>query len=360
VVRGLWRSRRDPSDAYTGEVASSTVYIGMLGQRYGRLLPTRFSATHTEYLFAEQHGLRVCMYPLDVPDREGREQSFLDEVWQFHTAPITTSADLPAAVVRRLERIAAEDLSPWCKLGGVVFRASAVVETTEQIVVTAKVRSPNVAHAIDAMRAEQFRSFDGQLTWHGRGQAVRVTDLEVTTTASTARTYRVTLERKEDRRNSMLDVSYDNMSPDDLTEMAINAALVNAPLNKPRHGVFSDLSNLGDPLAGIRGQRIPDEFLRPIAQLLFTEALVGSGRVARLTKFRLGADAAGKRHRDWLGNTTAIFQRSSRSASSSRIHLSGRRAKQVRGHLPFCFVSDKWVCRFCGGLAPSRCKGNRV
>jgi hypothetical protein len=286
----------DPSDAYTSEVASSTVYIGILGQRYGRLLPTRLSASETEYRFAEEHGLRICMYPLDVPDREGREQAFLDEVWQFHTAPIIRTADLPTAVVRRLERIAAEELSPWCKLGHVLFRASSVVETTERIVVTAKVRSADVAHALDSMGADQIRRFDGQLTWHGRCRAVRVTDMEVTTTASTARSYRMTLERTEDRRNSMLDVSYDKMSADDLTEMAINGALGNPqPLNQQRYGGFSDLNNMGDPLAGIRGRRIPDEFLRPLAQLLFTEALVGSGRIARLTKFRLGADVAGKR-----------------------------------------------------------------
>jgi hypothetical protein len=46
----------------------------------------------------------------------------------------------------------------------------------------------------------------------------------------------------------MLDMSYDKMLADDLTEMAINAALGNPhPLNNERHGVFSDLSNLGDP-----------------------------------------------------------------------------------------------------------------
>src|SRR5207249_2455752 len=42
----------DPNDAYTGEVASSSIYVGILGKRYGKLLPTRFSATHTEYTFA--------------------------------------------------------------------------------------------------------------------------------------------------------------------------------------------------------------------------------------------------------------------------------------------------------------------
>ena len=39
----------DPLDAYLGEVETSQIYVGILGQRYGRLLPTRFSATHTEF-----------------------------------------------------------------------------------------------------------------------------------------------------------------------------------------------------------------------------------------------------------------------------------------------------------------------
>ena len=65
----------DPNDAYTAEVASSTVYVGILGKRYGRLLPTRFSATHTEYLFAEERGLRISMYPLDVSDRASVDTS---------------------------------------------------------------------------------------------------------------------------------------------------------------------------------------------------------------------------------------------------------------------------------------------
>src|SRR4051812_14718564 len=40
----------DPEDAYLGEVETSDIYIGILGRRYGRPLPTRYSATHTEYL----------------------------------------------------------------------------------------------------------------------------------------------------------------------------------------------------------------------------------------------------------------------------------------------------------------------
>lgn len=67
---------------------------------------------HTEYNDAEAQGGRLCVYPLDVPDRDGREESFLNEVWQFHTAPLVHASDLPTSVTKRLRRIAAEELSP--------------------------------------------------------------------------------------------------------------------------------------------------------------------------------------------------------------------------------------------------------
>lgn len=42
----------DPSDAYLGQVRSSSIYLGLLGRAYGRQLPSGFSATHEEYLTA--------------------------------------------------------------------------------------------------------------------------------------------------------------------------------------------------------------------------------------------------------------------------------------------------------------------
>jgi hypothetical protein len=284
----------DPSDAYTAEVATSTIYVGILGQRYGRLLPSRYSATHTEYLFAEEHGLRICVYPLDVLDRDAREQAFLEEVWQFHTAPVLSSEELPDAVVRRCERLAAEDLSPWCKLGDVVFRATSVTETKDEVVVTAKVRGKDVAHALDQMATDRWTRFEGQFTWSGRSQAVRVGELQVTTTASSARSYRIALERRERQRESLFEVAFNGKSPDDLTEIAIKVGLLGErnPLEAQHMGFMVDL---GDPLQPLRKQRVSDEIVRAVAQLLLVENLVGSGRVARLTKFRLGAAVAGKR-----------------------------------------------------------------
>ena len=60
----------DPLDAYLGEVETSQIYVGILGQSYGRPLPTRFSATHTEFRHAEQQGLRMAVWALATQHRE--------------------------------------------------------------------------------------------------------------------------------------------------------------------------------------------------------------------------------------------------------------------------------------------------
>ena len=81
----------DPLDAYLGEVETSQIYVGILGQSYGRPLPTRFSATHTEFRHAEQQGLRMAVWALATQHREGPQQSFLDEVRTFHVGPLRSA-----------------------------------------------------------------------------------------------------------------------------------------------------------------------------------------------------------------------------------------------------------------------------
>lgn len=83
----------DPEEAYLAEVEGSDIYVGILGKRYGKPLKSRFSATHAEYLHAEKHALRMAVWTALVPDREGHEQSFLDEVLTFHVVPSFRTAD---------------------------------------------------------------------------------------------------------------------------------------------------------------------------------------------------------------------------------------------------------------------------
>jgi len=50
-----------------------------------------------------------------------------------------------------------------------------------------------------------------------------------------------------------------------------------------------------DPLQPLAQRRVSEEIVRPVAQLLLTEALVGRGRAERIAQFRLGPMVSGRR-----------------------------------------------------------------
>lgn len=89
----------DPEAEYFAEVAASHIYVGLLGSRYGKLLPSRRSATHQEYRGAERRGLRVSVWTSGAEDWNGDQQVLVDEVRQFHVtgsyADIRASPSLP-------------------------------------------------------------------------------------------------------------------------------------------------------------------------------------------------------------------------------------------------------------------------
>ena len=287
----------DPQDAYLGEVETSQIYVGILGRRYGRPLRTRFSATHTEFRHAEQQGLRMAVWALDTQDREGPQQAFLDEVRAFHVAPAFQSrADLERQVSERLRTIAAEDLAPWTKLGSILFRASEVMHDGNQIAVTARVQSDDVAHALETLapsddsRLQQERRF----TWSGRCRHVRVTKVGTTTTTARSKLMRLRLEVVEGRRGPLFEVAFNGHTPDDLTDAALRAALFGEP-NPLASQHMGFMAEMPDPLRLLRDARVPDEIVRALAEVMIVDELVGSGRAARVTTFRLGTSVGGLR-----------------------------------------------------------------
>lgn len=289
----------DPEAAYLGELASSNVYVGILGRRYGTPLPTRYSATHTEYLAAEERGLRICAWAQEVSDREGPEEDFLQEIRAFHvTGRFATPDELADEVEQRLRRIAAEDLAPWCKLGPVVFRATSVREGGGRIVVRARARGPDVLAELESMRPDQWgRGYEGAFTWAGRIRQVRVEDVETTTAAGQGAGIELSLTVQGDPAPYALhDVSLNEggrtYSPVDLTEIGLRVALLGEvnPL-----GLSAYMARVESPFDQLGAIPLSEEVIRPIAHLLLTEALVGSGRASRITRFRLGLPVRGKR-----------------------------------------------------------------
>ena len=289
---------RDASaeDAYIAEVEQADVYVGILGRMYGRPLPTRYSATHTEYRHAEDSGLRIAVWCLRTNAREGPQESFLNEVRAFHVVPtFVTPADLRAQVEDRMKTIAAEDLAPWCKLGSIVFRAAEVADHGSELQVTARIRSDEVAHAIEGLRGERgFRGDNVRFTWAGRSRFVRVGSVKTTTTAARSKMFHLELETRETPHNSMVEMSVNGRSAAELTEAALRTALFQER-NLLGDQLLGFMAEMPDPLEPLRAARIADEITRPLAELLITDALVGSGRAERLADFRLGASVGGSR-----------------------------------------------------------------
>lgn len=286
----------DPEDAYLAELETSEIYIGILGRRYGKQLPTRFSATHAEYLHAEKRGLRMAVWCLKANDREGHEESFLNEVRVFHVVPpFLTPDELRVQIEDRLKAIAAEDLAPWCKLGNIVLRATEVSDDGSHLRVVARVRSDDVAHALEGMRRGGISLGDeARFTWSGRSRMVRVTTVQTTSTSARSKTVRLQLEAREHSRDRSWEISTSGYSADDLTEAGLRTVLFGT--RHPLEGEhFGSIGQVPDPFAALRAARVPDEITRPLAELMFVEALVGTERAARITEFRLGTAVRGTR-----------------------------------------------------------------
>jgi Domain of unknown function (DUF4062) len=286
----------DPEQAYLAEVEGSDIYIGIMGSRYGKPLKTRFSATHAEYLHAEKHALRIAVWTSAAADREGHEQSFLDEIRTFHVVPeFRTVADLRRQVEERMRTIAAEDLAPWCKLGGTVFRATEVEDRGDTINVIARVRDNSVAQALEAARGDRWnRGTKGRFTWSGRSKYAKVADVHVTTTSAKSRMFRLNLEVEEGPSESFRDVSFGGKTPDDLTEIALRTVLFGEP-NPIADKHMGFMTEIDDPLQPLRDGPVSEEIIRPISELLVTDLLVGSGRASLIRTFRLGIAVRGRR-----------------------------------------------------------------
>src|SRR5688500_7951875 len=92
----------------------------------------------------------------------------------------------------------------------------------------------------------------------------------------------------------MLDVTYGQHGPDDLTDAALRTALF-GERNPLKDQGLAFAVEMRDPVEPLRSRRLSEEIIRPVAQVLITEALVGAGRADRITRFRLAPAVAGAR-----------------------------------------------------------------
>ena len=279
--------------AYLTGVQSSDIYVGVLGARYGTPDRTGYAPTHAEYNEAIKSGLRISVWATTA-EMDGRQRDFLHEVRTFHTTGRYSSPDeLREALKRRLTEVAAAENSPWCKVGHVLFRACRYSDNGTQVLVEASIRDDDIVAELERLRPGD---------WHGRQQsritcARRTHEVEINSVvveATAGRSRRVRIEATKARESStgmrLIDVSYADHSPEDLTELALRVAL----FGEPNHlGLMAFMAEMDNPIPAIAQIGLDEDSFAGAAEVLLVESLVGSGRAGRITALQIGPAHSG-------------------------------------------------------------------
>jgi hypothetical protein len=280
----------DPTDAYLAEVRSASIYVGLLGTRYGRPLPDRYSATHQEFREAERKGLRTSIWVQEGVDREGPQQSFVDEVRAFD---VTRSFQSPENHRRELAKAPQRHRGRGDVPVGEARRPRVSGHGNSRAVrcgrCRAVVRDPAVTAELRALD-DHWKRRPMLLSYGDRTAIAEVQSVGATTRAS--RAVEIELEAKVTDPPEPTRITYNGVSWDELTKLSVGVSFFGAP--NPFE-VMGSVAEIPNPFPALRSAGVSEESLRPIARLIVSEILVVQQGIDRLTHFQLGRPISGRR-----------------------------------------------------------------
>jgi hypothetical protein len=299
VFEDLGGRDEDAERAYLDGVARSDIYVGVVADRYGTMLPSGRSPTHEEYLEARRRGKRISFWlQRDASQRQGHAADFAQEVQAFHTTgQFADASDLARRLLQRLAEIAADDEAPWVKIGDVCLRANRIRDEGPAIVVSAEVRDPAIVHALEGLRPDGFhRGTTVPMVTARRAGEGRITAVVTETQAASTHDVELTAEVSwADGHGGSMESSFSGFSPDDQTEIGLRAGLLGEPFPEQLDGTFGFMIDTSDPLAMLEGLMLPPSADEAVARLLLAERLLGGNRASRIARFALGPCRMGDR-----------------------------------------------------------------
>lgn len=291
----------DAETAYLVGVEQADVYVGLIGDEYGRMdRATGYSATHAEYRLALELGRRIAVWVrADGDRREGAARSFVEQLRTFHTTGVfRTADDLATSVERRLAEIGGDEDAPWVMVGDAIFRASRIVESAEEVRVEAEIRDAAVSRYLVQLRPERMGgNVSVALATSDRAGSARVIDVVVETRSRSSQHVTITLTVTwNPGRGGSGEVGTSGFSADDLTEIGLRCALLGQPVpERLDNSLGRVLVNSDDPLASMTALRLPEGSIEPVARLLVVNHLLGSGRASAIEQFAIGPGDRGRR-----------------------------------------------------------------
>lgn len=281
-----------PNGSFISELSSCLIYVGILGRTYGQVMPSGYSATQEEYNAALERNLRICIWTHLSEDFQGDQNAFVQRVRRFHTTGTYSSPeDLAEEVTLRLERICAEDLSIWVKLGSIVFRASQVEEAGNSAVIHASISSPVVLAALENLRPTAYRRNELQLTYRGVSFPVLIEDVKCLTSSNSSTIAIISLAKQADRDRaqnplhslSVVKEAGRTYTSDQITKMRVRSFLFGEEVTLGWGFGAVDRSSITEALA----MELPLEVHTALIKLIVTEYLVVNLGISRLPAIQI-------------------------------------------------------------------------
>lgn len=287
--------------AYLSGVAQADVYVGLVADRYGTMLESGRSPTHEEYRSAQELGRKVSVWAKEPGDgRQGDARDFLAEVQQFHTTGRFRDAESLVQGVRgRLVEIAADDESPWVKLGDAIFRVESLRDDGEQVFLAAEVRNNDVARYLEGLRPDQWNQrSEVALTTGDNSGVASIQSIATETRSKSLRRLEIVVGIDwKARSSSAMAFGMESYSAQDLAAVCLESGLLcaNLPPDLQRAAPFHGTLDVSDPFRELSQFDLPEDSMRSIAILPLVDRLVGGGLASHIDRFELGPLVRGTR-----------------------------------------------------------------
>jgi hypothetical protein len=194
--------------------------------------------------------------------------------------------DLARRLRRRLQELAAEALSPWVKLGELVFRADEVDDAGATVIVRARV-SDEIAHQLETLRDQRYGRTRLRFVHRSRVVEGELANLRRTTRAEGTDELTAELTEVRPPDGNALRAGTSGMSADELVALGMRELFLNELL--PDQVGMLGLADTGIDVNDLRQAfDEPNEIAEAITRLVIAEGLVGSGRAGRLIEMSVG------------------------------------------------------------------------
>lgn len=250
-----------PQRAYLSGVDRSSVFLLLLGSRYGVTDASGYSPTHQEGNRAAERRIPRLLFTLASvkdADRDGRLNDWLRSLYtELAGGSFASGDDLVAQLDARLREMAAQSERVWIKLGNLVF-PGAVASRFEgtgggEFVVTARVRAGGVRRALlDYGQPFGPRSRAGRLTWAVNSFPVQVQSVAVETEYTGEDVVKVTCRTPQnwhggtDSHYAML-ASYGSVTAAEMASMWARRAILGQEVEGRRRGAFDLAGSFSEP-----------------------------------------------------------------------------------------------------------------